>query len=218
MKPKILGLLAVGLLAGPMSAHSLPVVWELNGTVTSATGTFGALMDQTFVVLMGFDTSATLLATRTGGRFDPGARYEYDPSSVYFDVSIGGNPAVRYSASPGDLSNLFARDNSGDLASTELPVLDGYSFLVQSPGGDGAGWVVRGSILDIVTGPALPTNPDPRLLDLETNVFSIRDLGGSAGGSVTSVARFSARVPEPGTLALLGLGLAGLGLSRRRKA
>jgi hypothetical protein len=37
------------------------------------------------------------------------------------------------------------------------------------------------------------------------------------GGSFAEITRVS-NVPEPGTLALLGLGLAGLGLSRRRKA
>ena len=41
------------------------------------------------------------------------------------------------------------------------------------------------------------------------------DHGGGTGFDILATA--TAAVPEPGTLALLGLGLAGLGFSRRRR-
>jgi len=57
----------------------------------------------------------------------------------------------------------------------------------------------------------------------DAGVTSARFFSNSGGGrsfnfSIDNLAFNSGTVPEPGTLALLGLGLAGLGVSRRRKA
>ena len=239
MNSRILGLLAVGLLGGSIQANASSVTWNFSGTWTDLTlGTAKSPLSSipavgtAFSLAITFDTSEVFLGScsNTPGGTDCA---KYNTPSLKFELSspsCSGNKCT----SGSDVavgSGIFVGNNTDALPGPGVTVSDAILFQIFDSNGIRWSASFGSSDLSVFNSTALPSTFDPRLLEQASFIMCNPTPGGpGACGGIGTPNQFgrvsdyrlygdmSNRVPEPGTLALLGLGLAGLGLSRRRKA
>ena len=169
MKTKILGLLAVALLAAPMAANAA----FISSNVLSDVEIGGVTYDVTFV-------------QEEGG------------STLFADLEANISPLTFTT-----MSDAVAAADAVYAALLAAPIFD------FTPANSAPVFYVMYSFSPYSLAFC---NLSVSLCDTRADNFS------SANGSFATFERQQAQVPEPGTLALLGLGLVGMGYARRRKA
>jgi hypothetical protein len=233
-----------GLLGGPLTAFAVPVTWEAQGSVASSdlgAGFFasfaprlaGTQKGDGLVLQITFDPDAAPIGQ--GPLPHGGTAFLFDASSLMLTLEVTDRGMHVFTID--DMARTSSRVLiADDFVVTREPgssIIDSlqFSHIYQTEAGaDLFSVFVAFSSEDtsIFNGGSLPRSPDPRLsagINREIFIFDagVDGLLGTGDdhelfGPFSSLVRVPTTIPEPGSLALLCLGLAGLRAVRRDRA